>query len=1690
MQGQSLTIAEANELRELKKIPTQRGGYGRPTWAPLNSGSSLMQALGVQPGSTAGNLLATATGSKTPQQIQQELVAVEQQIRAITTQQFQTNETYTEELNKFNGDAGTTGIRQDYLELVGQVSYWKFMEKLSSDKLRSFNGVPEPAAATTTNLQAEFDKDFKKTEEVGPAPKKEFNVWLKESIENVNKRKKKNFRGEKPPTTEGEYAKWYADLKTKAATGTATGSTTRMTETEYTAELKKEIDAAKKKEDFIFKESMKKSEYDESVAKLTELRSKRSGFTSKLKELTEKKQILLEELSAYKVPQSSWDKTKQPEARSTVPTGEELNKLLIEYKAKQEEIKQKQVQIDEELSLKLQPDGTLTDATTYNSLKGELTTLKDNLKIIIAKIEGRSTDQTNQVKALNELDIFIKQLKEQKVKAVTLFDNPDFRKVFDMLTLMSLDSDPKSFVVNMDKYSNFFVTTKGFSAYNGEVLDKTLYFLNNYDKLIKDARTLTIIGTFGMEFKTKNIENTSENIKNTKTFLENSGITSTEEFKKLDATQRRILEGRSTAWHTFFTDSDTLKAIPKAFSSVLFKTELDKLVKLESVIKRRILDKIDKTKFETVTTAPSVALTGSSWYTRYIPDVSAWFTSKPADRKQFLLAFCKKFKEENIQKIESIDKEFEKYEKLITEKATKGINGSLLTMSDAISELEKAIPSIEKERDRRLDPKLKRRIQADIDDFTQRKTRLETNLNSYKNERKSSMQLKEINKDLIAKLELLKDDENCLKNAERVLKDIRLLNRCDEIFQRVLAEQKDILKDLPKLEQYLRSALRQQGDFSPAETEDCIERKLKQYKAPPSPKCNAIVRNWLNRIGDPTKITVDEISWLTKKGVTNEELKRCVEFFNSKGENIVLPPEPWGAPSLPGLTPIVINVDSVTDTSITLSWTGADGAEFTLDGMKVTSPYIINGLTPNTDYTYKIIGTLGKDTVESTIAVKTDPAPVPVKDAGTDTNKLEVCLEKVGDLFLWNGNTYAVDSVIEKDVSIDCITKCTALLGMDKYTVELVNKIIIKFEKFEKVVPVLDHFVDLYTKLPRAGGTTLENWRVYDTLGDGNCLLHAFVQATSPTYKSLKTINEKLESVKITRSDLAKATKSDGTSYFRSDRIKTDGVWLYTEDLEDLLKFEQTQTRPNKLVALIFDERAAGTATLHNPLGLSLSLGSYKLNSIPDDTDIIFIHANGTHFSSISDATGNFIMKYSEAIKIPELKRALSPRLFPTMEFKKFTDIKEIVKSGGGIISSVKYEGRDYVFKDLRYHKSSSGKLEDNAGDWEKILEVIEKDPVYTNMKNDKNTHLISPLFLVLDDSDKKIGYTMKFLDKSYVTLSTILKRLLTEQQLKGIIKELMVAYKELQTAGTMACPEHANNIMISNFGTINQHTVIIDLDENVIKCKDNTEKDALDGLGLIFDGYNTPNVNLPDSFKWLFNLRENDKILKPEINTFDDLEKLASTAVPPAGKRNTYEDIRDVFLGYTKAEYDSSLETREKVERIGDPLYQASVTQNPSDGPKILDQYKLLTGKDLVPPKVEGPLKLDFPAGSPKPAGYFSDPDKWLRTLQAQVNIFNRAYNTNLVYTNDGLKTINEIIKILNGNGYPSSATQLDDTDFSSSLRNRLKEKLDRRIIEINLALGRLYDDPENKRRGGNHETRRHRVRGMPKRAKTRRMY
>jgi hypothetical protein len=251
----------------------------------------------------------------------------------------------------------------------------------------------------------------------------------------------------------------------------------------------------------------------------------------------------------------------------------------------------------------------------------------------------------------------------------------------------------------------------------------------------------------------------------------------------------------------------------------------------------------------------------------------------------------------------------------------------------------------------------------------------------------------------------------------------------------------------------------------------------------------------------------------------------------------------------------------------------------------------------------------------------------------------------------------------------------------------------------------------------------------------------------------------------------------------------------------------------------------------------------------------------------------------------------------------------------------------------------------------------------------------------------------------------------------------------------------------------------------------------------------------------------------------------------PPRDAREVeFNRLLDEFLAVTQAQYNARDATaKDLFKQRGKDLRAVALVgapgvfdAKPDIARRIMDHYTAVTGDPIPEPEAAppppppppppprptaGPLQINFPPGRPKPAGFFSDPDKWLRTLQEDVNTFNRAYNNTNFYqrpvrgepaqavgpgtydlaeTKTTLRTrIDKIILNLNSNGLPST-TQMVEDDFS--LDNLVKNRFDGKITAINLAFGQLFDDLTNKRKGG--YTRRQRVRGMPKRLKTRRTY
>lgn len=151
-------------------------------------------------------------------------------------------------------------------------------------------------------------------------------------------------------------------------------------------------------------------------------------------------------------------------------------------------------------------------------------------------------------------------------------------------------------------------------------------------------------------------------------------------------------------------------------------------------------------------------------------------------------------------------------------------------------------------------------------------------------------------------------------------------------------------------------------------------------------------------------------------------------------------------------------------------------------------------------------------------------------------------------------------------------------------------------------------------------------WKVIQTVGDGNCLTHAFLQCLSPTYGRIKDgggyknkYNVALEFRKVfsQTSDLArdKNTYSDGnyTGYL-TDREITDYSRLFN------------------LITVVFENQFGQTL---------INASNFSINSTPTD-NVLFIHGDGGHYSSVMLPTGQFTMTLAEARQIPGLRQSLT----------------------------------------------------------------------------------------------------------------------------------------------------------------------------------------------------------------------------------------------------------------------------------------------------------------------------------------------------------------------------------------------------------------------------------------------------------------
>ena len=556
----------------------QRGGYGRPTWAPVNSGTSLTQALGIVPGTPAGNALATATGSKTPQQIQQELVDIDRQIRELKTKQFLSKQKLT--TLKATYDAATLEYRQAENTKFSEQQYLAYFEK----EIKKIQNPEQGGESLYTLLLTKFPADPEPKEAdytSKPDYRTAHDTW-KQSIYNnlTTEANRKNMKKELLPKEEKTTpTKVYESIKAWwnriASTGKSEGKQDPL------AKLKSNLDKRDEHSRNILtlQETIdeKKPVADDATEKYTAIKEQLRQITSKLAELDASRELLLKELSAYKVPQSFWDKKEVKP--SVLPTGEALNKLLIEYRQIEDEIAQNEREKNEYVSMQLASDPSWTGDERYTQLGNAETALELKKSNKIAEIEGRAPSQLDQLKE-NPFQGFTRELIKDKLtkQAGELLLKTSFPEVFKMYFELSKASSDTIYD-KVDKYYNFF--KKGLQSFNGQDVSRAFVFFYG---LGKETRLSPELKTKVTNFSTLNKEIIANALTNLELALQGIKTPTVEE---RSIVEQALMSGESIPWKTLKRAGVALDV-----SHLFTKSVQQKLVILKDTFRERIYDKL------------------------------------------------------------------------------------------------------------------------------------------------------------------------------------------------------------------------------------------------------------------------------------------------------------------------------------------------------------------------------------------------------------------------------------------------------------------------------------------------------------------------------------------------------------------------------------------------------------------------------------------------------------------------------------------------------------------------------------------------------------------------------------------------------------------------------------------------------------------------------------------------------------------------------------------------------------------------------------------------------------------------------------------------------------------------------------------------------------------------------------------
>lgn len=194
--------------------------------------------------------------------------------------------------------------------------------------------------------------------------------------------------------------------------------------------------------------------------------------------------------------------------------------------------------------------------------------------------------------------------------------------------------------------------------------------------------------------------------------------------------------------------------------------------------------------------------------------------------------------------------------------------------------------------------------------------------------------------------------------------------------------------------------------------------------------------------------------------------------------------------------------------------------------------------------------------------------------------------------------------------------------------------IFVKYYVRNESIPLLSNPVyqdDEHHRSLNAFPSIFHVWHVINTVGEGNCLTHAFLQCLSSTYGKITGKGYANKSNVAQNFRLTFSRESD----LARDKLEYE-IGNGLVNLSDLQILDYS--RLFNVITVVFEQVVVNPSEdIRNPI----LAHNFHSGSKPNDI-VIFIHADGGHYSSVMLPSGNFTMTLNDAQKIEELQKSLT----------------------------------------------------------------------------------------------------------------------------------------------------------------------------------------------------------------------------------------------------------------------------------------------------------------------------------------------------------------------------------------------------------------------------------------------------------------